>query len=79
VVNAGEGSVTVFDPRSRARLGSVPVGLYPLGIAIDMDGTKAYVASTRDDEISVIDLATNSVIERIPVGPEPFDMAWVGR
>ena len=44
-----------------------------------MDGTKAYVASTRDDEISVIDLATTNVIERIPVGPVPFDVVGVGR
>jgi YVTN family beta-propeller protein len=79
VVNAGEGAVTVFDPRARTRLGSIPVGLYPLGIAIDKDGTKAYVASTRDDEISVVDLGNNNVIERIKVGPEPFDLVWVGR
>jgi YVTN family beta-propeller protein len=79
VVNAGEGSVTIFDAHGRARLGMIPVGLYPLGIAIDPNGTRAYVASTRDNEISVLDLVTNTVVERIRVGPDPFDVAWVGR
>jgi len=67
----------VVDARTRVRLGSIPVGNYPLGIALDPDGSRAWVASTRDDELSVIDLATNTVAERINVGPEPFALAWV--
>ena len=77
VVNAGESAVAVFERMSRARIANIPVAGYPLGIAVDPNGRFAYVGSTRDDEISVIDLETNTVSGRIPVPPLPTGMLWV--
>ena len=40
----------------------------PLGIAIAPDGTRAYVANLLSNDVSVIDTATNTVIDTVPVG-----------
>jgi YVTN family beta-propeller protein len=40
------------------------------------DGSRAFVASTPDNYVSVIDLKTLEVSGKIDVGPEPDGLAW---
>jgi YVTN family beta-propeller protein len=54
---------------------TIGVGNTPYGVAFLPNGTRAYVANTDDDTLSVIDTATNQVVgSSIPVGDEP---EWV--
>lgn len=45
---------------------NIPVGNDPFAIAITPNGTKAYVANLRGDSVSVINIATNTLITTIP-------------
>ena len=47
----------------------------PSGVAIDHETNLVYVASRNSDTVTVIDSATNKVVDIITVGPEPWDMA----
>jgi YVTN family beta-propeller protein len=51
----------------------------PVGIEIRPDGKVAYVANTRDDMLTVVDLDDFSVLMTISGGDEPDGMAWVAR
>jgi YVTN family beta-propeller protein len=77
VVNEGEASLMVFDARTHARLMTIPVGNDPFGLALEPDGSRAYVASTRDNEVAIVDLATNTVTGTVRVGLSPSGMALV--
>ena len=67
----------VFDIRTNALVGqAILAGSNPHAIAITPDGTRAYVAASGDNSVSVIDTATNTVIGApIPVGNNPFAIA----
>ncbi len=47
---------------------SIPVGLFPRDLAITPDGTKIFVADSDSGTVSVIETATQSVIDTIPLG-----------
>jgi YVTN family beta-propeller protein len=52
------------------------VGALPGGVAVNPAGTFAYVANKDSNSISVIDVATNTVVSpNVPVGPEPWGVA----
>jgi len=51
------------------------VGPLPGGVAVNPEGTFAYVANKDDGTLSVIDVATNTVAATVPVGPEPWGVA----
>ena len=46
----------------------VPVGLYPLGAAGTPDGSRGYVVNSPDGTVSVVDVASASVVATVPVG-----------
>lgn len=48
----------------------------PVGILVQPDGKRAYVANTRADIVTVLDLETWRVIGRLRAGKEPDGMAW---
>jgi YVTN family beta-propeller protein len=50
---------------------TIPVGLFPVGVAVTPDGSKVYVTNGRSNTVSVIDTATNTVSATIPVGSFP--------
>ncbi|WP_169846809.1 ricin-type beta-trefoil lectin domain protein, partial [Rhodococcus marinonascens] len=52
-----------------------PVGNTPAGVAVTPDGSRVYVINTGDDTVSVIDTATNTVVNAIPVGKLPNRVA----
>ena len=49
-------------------IAEIPVGLDPEGIAIDSGRRRAFVACSRSDFVSVIDLDTHEVIAEIATG-----------
>ena len=55
------------------RFGDSPV---PVGILIPPDGRHAYVANTNADIITVIDLKTFEIIDRLVGGKEPDGLGW---
>ena len=48
----------------------------PVGILIRPDGARAYVANTNADIVTVLDLSTLEVVERIATGREPDGLGW---
>ncbi|MGA2183846.1 MAG: beta-propeller fold lactonase family protein [Bryobacteraceae bacterium] len=49
-------------------LARIPVGRNPRGLALSADGSKLYVATRLDDAVAVIDTATRTVVDSIPMG-----------
>ncbi|MCU1314601.1 MAG: hypothetical protein JWM54_2358, partial [Acidobacteriaceae bacterium] len=43
------------------------------------DGTRAFVACTPDNYVTVIDLDSLTVLGKIDAGPEPDGLAWAVR
>ncbi len=48
----------------------------PIGLLVHPDGTRAYVANTLADMVTVIDLATLKITARLPTGREPDGLGW---
>ncbi|MEQ8189271.1 MAG: carboxypeptidase regulatory-like domain-containing protein [Candidatus Eremiobacterota bacterium] len=65
VTNKGTGnggSVSVIDTMTNSVIGTLPMGKDPIGISISRDGKMAYVANSGSDTITMINLASNSVM-----------------
>ena len=85
VANAGSDTVAVIDPGTHAVIATVPVGDFPVALAVTPDGTRVYVVNERSNDVSVVDTATNTVVARVPAGVHPGDVrvtpdgreAWV--
>lgn len=70
------GTVSVIDLATRAVVATIPVGSQPAAIAILPDGSRVYVANAGADTVSVIDLATQTVIgSAIPIEDNPQGIA----
>ena len=56
---------------------TIPVGSYPIGVAVDPATRTAYVTNGQvsDNTVSVIDEATSTVTATIGVGGEPWEVA----
>lgn len=48
-------------------IATIPVGLSPDQVTILPDGTLTYVTNQLDNTVSIIDIATNTAIDTIPV------------
>jgi YVTN family beta-propeller protein len=64
---ANNGSVSVIDLTTNQQMKSIQVGLHPSGMVLSPDGSKLYVACANSDVISVINTATDEVVEEISV------------
>lgn len=63
--------VSVIDIEVGEVVGEISVGAGPNGITVDQLGKFAYVANMRSNAVSVIDIASLSVVDTIPVGLAP--------
>jgi len=70
-----DNAVSVTDAKSLQRLGTIPVGERPFGIAVDREGRRAYTANVGSNDVSVIDIAENSEIGRVKTGLRPYAVA----
>jgi YVTN family beta-propeller protein len=69
-------TVSIIDTKTNTLAGAVyGVGYDPGHIAITPDGTRAYVANRVSNNVSVIDIATNSVIATVATADYPIGIA----
>lgn len=54
---------------------TIPVGDEPRGVALSVDGKRAYVALGGESAVAVVDLALQKVVQRLPTGLEPWYLA----
>jgi YVTN family beta-propeller protein len=78
--NVPGGTVSVIDTTSNSVVATIPVGKFPVAVAITPDRTHpfehddrphpplAYVTNDEDNTVSVIDTASNQVVATVPVG-----------
>lgn len=85
----GQGTVSVIDAATNAVVATIAVGSVPMAVAVSPDGTRVYVTNFWDGvvmsegkvvsetggTVSVINAATNAVIETITVGRTPTGVA----
>ena len=70
------GTVLVIDTATNTVVATVPVGTFPVGVAVTPDGTLAYVTNdTAPGTVSVIDAVTNTVVATVAAGINPFAVA----
>jgi YVTN family beta-propeller protein len=71
---ANEGSVTVIDLASGKSRAEIVTGLHASALAVSPDGRYVVCANAASDTLSVIDTATDSVVETIWAKPSPADL-----
>ena len=72
VANFGSNMFPSSTPRPTRWSRTIPVGTGPTGVVVTPDGTVAYVTNTADNTVSVINIATNTVVATLPVGLYPL-------
>ncbi len=71
-VTSQDGGVTILDLATMTPTGTIDVkGEGPRGLGITDDGKFLIVATRENGSVSVIDTATNEVVNQIPVGKNP--------
>jgi YVTN family beta-propeller protein len=76
VTNRGDGTVSIIDIDSESVVNTVSVGVYPYGV-VSNDDRLAYV-SLQSGEIVELDIASATVLRRIPLSDEPSGLALWG-
>ncbi len=56
-------------------IATVGVGEWPLGVAVDPETNRVYVANSSADTLSVLDGATGAVLDTVLVGSAPYGVA----
>ena len=75
VANVGDDTVSVIDLERMTVTGTIAVGGFPLGLAIDTARNLAVVANGEDGTVSVIELGSQAVVATIAVGERPAGVA----
>ena len=77
--NIGGDTVEVIDRNALGVIKHIKVGAGPHGVRMSPDGRWAYVTSTVDNEVDVIDMRSMKVVQKIKTdGGFPFWIALVG-
>jgi YVTN family beta-propeller protein len=71
------GQVLRLDPNTLETIGTADVGDEPSEVTFSVDGSRAFVANTGSDSVTVLDPATGTVLHTIPTGDAPVG-AWPG-
>jgi YVTN family beta-propeller protein len=71
---AGGNTVAIFDPAA-VTVDSVTVGTTPTAAVANPSGTRVYVVNRDSSSISVIDVATSTVVDTFPIG---FKATYLG-
>jgi YVTN family beta-propeller protein len=66
--------VVVFDTQTGAIVTRIPVDVSPYELLFSHDGSRLYVSNWSSRSVSVIDTASNRVVQTIAVGSNPNDM-----
>jgi YVTN family beta-propeller protein len=70
------GDVAIYDTKTHNQLKRLNVGHGAAGILMDPDSSRAFVASSGDNYLAVIDLKSLTVTGKIDVGGMPDGLAW---
>ncbi len=73
------GDLVVLDTSTRKELKRMSLGKGAAGIAMDPNGSRAFVACTADDYVAVINLKSLAVVNRLSVGGAPDGMTFTIR
>ena len=76
ISDLGTGDLVVLDAAARKEINRLSLGHGAAGILIVPDGSRAYVAVSRDNYVAVVDLHTLSVTGHVATGRGPDGMAW---
>jgi YVTN family beta-propeller protein len=79
VSDMGAGDVVILDAHTRNEVRRIHIGSAANGILIEPDGSRAFVAASRDNFIAVIHLKTLAVVGKIPCGRGVDGLAWALR
>ncbi len=73
----GANAVKSWDPTRYPYpyLKSIPVGTQPYGVAVSPDSARLYVTNTGAGTLSIVDVATDTVVATVPVGTQPRGVA----
>jgi YVTN family beta-propeller protein len=63
----GDGTIAVVDPKLKNKVSHIAVGRHPTAMAFDRRQTRLFVVNSDSDAVSVIDTASDKVIETISV------------
>jgi YVTN family beta-propeller protein len=74
IPNNGSGNVSVLEIGTRKVVATVAVGAWPVGVALNPAGTRAYVTNNGSNTVSVIDTA-NFATANLTVGNQPYGIA----
>jgi len=75
VSNGGDNTLLIIDPATPTTRSSVSTGGGPTEIVVNSTGSRAYVANTTGNSVTVIDLETMQVLAIVPVGVAPSSLA----
>jgi len=79
ISDLGTGDLVVLDAAAHKEIKRLSLGHGAAGILIVPDGSRAYVAVSRDNYVAVVDLKTLAVSGRITTGRGPDGLAWAVR
>jgi YVTN family beta-propeller protein len=77
ISDLGTGDLVFLDAKARKEIKRISVGKGCAGIQIVPNGSRAFVAVSRDDKIAVIDLKSLTVTAEFSTGKGPDGMAWL--
>ncbi|HET6940931.1 MAG TPA: YncE family protein [Sphingomicrobium sp.] len=77
VTVGGLNAVQVYRTDTFERVATIAVGKLPHAVWPSGDGRKIVVGLENDDQLAIIDTATNSVVANVPVGQAPQAIAYV--
>lgn len=76
VTHGSSGTLSVIDlPRRAVTASDVAVGSEPRGVVVSPNGNYLFVANHTEGTVAVINTATLSVVNRVPVGAQPYALA----
>jgi len=67
----GQGSISVINAEKNTVAATIPLHRKPVSIDLNADGTIAYVANSKSNSVSVVDLYARQEIVQIGAGEEP--------
>ena len=71
--------LAIIDSATRTDVMRLSIGTGAAGILMQPDGSRAYVACTPDNYVTVIDLKSLEVTNRLEAGKQPDGLAWAVR
>jgi YVTN family beta-propeller protein len=71
--------LVILDAHTRKEVKRIPIGHGAAGIAMQPDGSRAFVSCSPDNYVTAIDLSSLTVVGRIDAGQEPDGIAWAAK